>query len=121
MRPDDMPHATDFIEPMQRLIGELVAAGRAYVIEGQGVYFEVATLADYGALSHRRTEDLLEGAGARVEVDDEKRSPLDFALWKAAKPGEPEWPWPGGPGRPGSHLEGCAMSLEVRGEGCHLP
>ena len=80
---------------------ELIDAGRAYVIEGQGVYFEVSTLADYGALSHRRTEDLLEGAGARVEVDEEKRSPLDFALWKAAKPGEPEWPSPWGAGPTG--------------------
>jgi len=117
LRPDDMPHATDFVDQMQRLIGELVDAGRAYVIEGQGVYFEVQTLADYGALSHRRTEDLLEGAGARVEVDEEKRSPLDFALWKAAKPGEPEWPSPWGGGRPGWHIECSAMSLEILGEG----
>jgi cysteinyl-tRNA synthetase len=117
LRPDDMPHATKFVAQMRRLISELVAAGRAYVIEGQGVYFEVATLPDYGALSHRRTEDLLEGAGARVEVDDEKRSPLDFALWKAAKPGEPEWPSPWGPGRPGWHIECSAMSLEILGEG----
>ncbi|MDQ1465984.1 MAG: cysteinyl-tRNA synthetase [Actinomycetota bacterium] len=116
-RPDDMPHATQFVAQMQRLIAELILAGRAYVIEGQGVYFEVATLPDYGALSHRRTEDLLEGAGARVEVDDEKRSPLDFALWKAAKPGEPEWPSPWGPGRPGWHIECSAMSLEILGEG----
>ena len=116
-RPDDMPHATDFVAQMQALIAELVAAGRAYVIEGQGVYFEVTTLPDYGALSHRRTEDLLEGAGARVEVDEEKRSPLDFALWKAAKPDEPEWPSPWGPGRPGWHIECSAMSLEILGEG----
>jgi cysteinyl-tRNA synthetase len=117
LRPDDMPHATNFIEQMQKLIAELVAVGRAYVIEGQGVYFEVATLPDYGALSHRRTEDLLEGAGARVEVDEEKRSPIDFALWKAAKPGEPEWPSPWGSGRPGWHIECSAMSLEILGEG----
>src|SRR5450432_225852 len=117
LRPDDMPHATDFVAQMRDLIAELVAAGRAYVIEGQGVYFEVATFPDYGALSHRRTEDLLEGAGARVEVDEEKRSPLDFALWKAAKPGEPEWPSPWGAGRPGWHIECSAMSLEILGEG----
>jgi cysteinyl-tRNA synthetase len=120
LRPDDMPHATDFIAPMQQLISELVLAGRAYVIEGQGVYFEVATLPDYGVLSHRRTDDLLEGAGARVEIDEEKRSPLDFALWKAAKPGEPEWPSPWGPGRPGWHIECSAMSLEILGEGFDL-
>ena len=116
-RPDDMPHATAFVAQMQALIAELVAAGRAYVIEGEGVYFEVATLADYGALSHRRIEDLLDGAGARVGVDEEKRSPLDFALWKAAKPDEPEWPSPWGPGRPGWHIECSAMSLEILGEG----
>jgi cysteinyl-tRNA synthetase len=116
LRPDDMPHATEFVPQMQRLIAELVEARRAYVIEGQGVYFEVATLPDYGALSHRRTDDLLEGAGARVEVDEEKRSPLDFALWKAAKPGEPEWDSPWGAGRPGWHIECSAMSLEILGE-----
>ncbi|HEX4490871.1 MAG TPA: cysteine--tRNA ligase [Acidimicrobiia bacterium] len=116
IRPDDMPHATEFVAQMQRLIGELVDAGRAYVIEGQGVYFEVSTLPDYGALSHRRTEDLLEGAGARVDIDEEKRSPLDFALWKAAKPGEPEWQSPWGAGRPGWHIECSAMSLEILGE-----
>jgi cysteinyl-tRNA synthetase len=120
LRPDDMPRATDFVAQMQRLIGELVDAGRAYVIEGQGVYFEVATLPGYGALSHRRTDDLLEGAGARVEVDEEKRSPLDFALWKAAKPGEPEWESPWGAGRPGWHIECSAMSLEILGEAFDL-
>jgi cysteinyl-tRNA synthetase len=116
-RPDEMPHATGFVAQMQKLIAELVSTGRAYVIEGQGVYFEVATLPDYGALSHRRTEDLLEGAGSRVEIDEHKRSPLDFALWKAAKPGEPEWPSPWGAGRPGWHIECSAMSLEILGEG----
>ena len=120
LRPNDMPHATDFVDQMQKLIAELLSAGRAYLIEGQGVYFEVATLPDYGALSHRRVEDLLEGAGARVEVDEEKRSPLDFALWKAAKPGEPEWSSPWGPGRPGWHIECSAMSLEILGEGFDL-
>ena len=78
---------------------ELVDAGHAYVIEGEGVYFEVDTLPGYGELSHRKLDDLLEGAGARVEVDEQKRSPVDFALWKAAKPGEPDWesPWGRGP------------------------
>ncbi len=116
-RPDEMPRATEFVEQMQKLIAEIVDAGRAYVIEGQGVYFEVSTLADYGALLHRSTTELLEGAGARVEVDEKKRSPLDFALWKAAKPGEPEWASPWGPGRPGWHIECSAMSLEILGEG----
>ena len=117
MRPDDMPHATQFVEAMQRLIASLIEAGRAYVIEGQGVYFQVATFPAYGSLSHRRLEDLLEAAGARVEVDEEKRSPIDFALWKAAKQGEPAWDSPWGPGRPGWHIECSAMSLEILGEG----
>ena len=117
LRPDEVPHATEYIPQMLRLIGELVDAGRAYVIEGSGVYFQVDTLPSYGALSHRTLEQLLESAGARVAVDDEKRSPIDFALWKAAKPGEPEWESPWGRGRPGWHIECSAMSLEILGEG----
>ncbi|MDZ4828440.1 MAG: cysteine--tRNA ligase [Actinomycetota bacterium] len=117
--PDAVPRATEFIDQMLRLIGELVAAGRAYVIEGQGVYFEVAKFADYGSLSHRTPADLLESAGRsdRVAVDERKRSPVDFALWKAAKPGEPQWDSPWGGGRPGWHIECSAMSLEILGEG----
>jgi len=104
-RPDDVPRATEFIEPMVELIRELVESGHAYVIEGEGVYFSVASYAQYGDLSGRRLEDLLENAGARVEVDELKRSPVDFALWKAAKPGEPDWDSPWGRGRPGWHIE----------------
>jgi cysteinyl-tRNA synthetase len=115
--PDEVPHATEFIAQMQKLIAELIDAGRAYVIEGQGVYFQVETLPSYGELSHRTVPDLLESAGARVEVDEQKRSPIDFALWKAAKPGEPTWDSPWGPGRPGWHIECSAMSLEILGEG----
>jgi cysteinyl-tRNA synthetase len=117
MRPDEVPRATEFISEMQRLIAELVAAGHAYVIEGQGVYFQVDTLDSYGELSHRTVPELLESAGARVDVDERKRSPIDFALWKAAKPGEPQWDSPWGPGRPGWHIECSAMSLEILGEG----
>ena len=116
MRPDEMPRATEFIPQMQALIAELVASGRAYVVEGQGVYFQVDTFPEYGKLSHRTLADLLESAGARVEVDERKRSPVDFALWKAAKPGEPQWESPWGPGRPGWHIECSAMSLEILGE-----
>jgi cysteinyl-tRNA synthetase len=116
-RPDDMPHATEFISEMQALIAELIARGRAYVIEGQGVYFQVDSFPEYGKLSRRNLDELLESAGARVEVDERKRSPVDFALWKAAKPGEPEWDSPWGPGRPGWHIECSAMSLEILGEG----
>ena len=115
-----MPHATGFIDGMQRLIAQLVAAGKAYVVEGQGVYFEVAKQADYGKLSHRNLDDLVESAGARVDVDERKRSPVDFALWKAAKPGEPTWDSPWGPGRPGWHIECSAMSLEILGDGFDL-
>jgi cysteinyl-tRNA synthetase len=115
--PDHVPHATEFIEQMVSLIAELVAAGRAYVIEGQGVYYSVESYPGYGELSHRAVDELLEGAGARVEVDERKRSPVDFALWKAAKPGEPSWDSPWGRGRPGWHIECSAMSLEILGEG----
>jgi cysteinyl-tRNA synthetase len=117
LRPDETPHATEFIAQMQKLISELIAAGHAYVIEGQGVYFQVDTFPGYGRLSHRTLPELIESAGARVEVDEQKRSPVDFALWKAAKPGEPSWDSPWGPGRPGWHIECSAMSLEILGEG----
>jgi cysteinyl-tRNA synthetase len=117
LRPDEVPHATAFIDEMQKLIAELVAAGHAYVIEGQGVYFQVDTLPTYGELSHRTLSELLESAGARIEVDEQKRSPVDFALWKAAKAGEPQWDSPWGAGRPGWHIECSAMSLEILGEG----
>ncbi len=118
--PDDVPRATEFVAEMIRLIEELVAGGHAYVIEGEGVYFQVESYAGYGELSHRRLEDLIEGAGARVDVDEQKRSPVDFALWKAAKPGEPDWESPWGRGRPGWHIECSAMSLEILGEGFDL-
>ena len=87
------------------------------MIEGEGVYFQVDSLPEYGGLSHRTLDELLESAGARVEVDERKRSPVDFALWKAAKPGEPSWDSPWGPGRPGWHIECSAMSLEILGDG----
>jgi cysteinyl-tRNA synthetase len=116
LRPDHLPRATEYIEPMLELIGDLVQEGRAYVVEGQGVYFEVGAYDRYGELSHRKLADLIEGAGSRVEVDERKRSPVDFALWKAAKEGEPAWESPWGPGRPGWHIECSAMSLQLLGE-----
>src|SRR6476620_7601965 len=119
-RPDEVPRATEFIEPMVDLIRELVDGGHAYVIEGEGVYFSVGSYARYGELSGRRLDDLLENAGARVEVDEQKRSPVDFALWKAAKPGEPDWESPWGRGRPGWHIECSAMSLSILGDGFDL-
>ncbi len=119
-RPDEVPRATEFVAPMIDLIRELIDRGRAYVIEGEGVYFSVESYPDYGDLSGRRLSDLLEGAGARVEVDERKRSPVDFAVWKAAKPGEPDWESPWGRGRPGWHIECSAMSLEILGDGFDL-
>ncbi len=119
-RPDEVPRATEFVAPMIDLIAELIERGRAYVIEGEGVYFSVESYPEYGDLSGRRLSDLLEGAGARVEVDERKRSPVDFAVWKAAKPGEPDWESPWGRGRPGWHIECSAMSLELLGEGFDL-
>jgi len=118
--PDEIPRATEFIDQMIELIAELVDRGHAYVIEGEGVYFQVSSYPDYGAISHRRLEDLLENAGARVDVDEQKRSPVDFALWKAAKPGEPDWASPWGRGRPGWHIECSAMALEILGDGFDL-
>jgi cysteinyl-tRNA synthetase len=102
---------------MIEVIRELIERDMAYVVEGNGVYFRVTALPDYGALVHRDADELREGAGARVEVDERKDDPLDFALWKAAKPGEPTWDSPWGPGRPGWHIECVAMSLGILGEG----
>jgi cysteinyl-tRNA synthetase len=120
LRPDQTPHATDYIAGMLELIGELVTAGHAYVVEGNGVYFDVAAFPGYGALPHLSLTQLLESAGARVALDEAKRNPVDFALWKAAKPGEPAWDSPWGPGRPGWHIECSAMSLDLLGEGFDL-
>jgi cysteinyl-tRNA synthetase len=119
-RPDVMPHATEYIDPMLDLVRELVDRGHAYVVDDQGVYFDVTRFDGYGALPHRDLQQLLDSAGARVEIDEAKRNPVDFALWKAAKPGEPVWDSPWGPGRPGWHLECSAMSLRELGEGFDL-
>ena len=119
-RPDEMPRATEWIDEMQDMIAKLVASGHAYVIEGEGVYFQVDSLPEYGGLSHRTVDELIESAGARVDVDARKRSPVDFALWKASKPGEPSWDSPWGRGRPGWHIECTAMSLKILGDGFDL-
>ena len=115
-RPDHQPHATEYVEEMLDFIGDLVDRGAAYAIEGKGVYFSVAAHDRYGDLIARTPEELREGAGARVEVDADKADPLDFALWKAAKPGEPVWDSPWGPGRPGWHIECVAMATDLLGE-----
>ncbi len=112
-RPDRDPHATDYVGHMVDLVVELVDRGMAYETS-DGVYFDVEKVADYGLLARQPLESLQ--AGARVEVGEEKRSALDFALWKKAKPGEPEWPSPWGPGRPGWHTECVVMALDILGE-----
>ncbi len=112
-RADVEPKATDHIAEMIDVIKGLVDKGHAYVIDGD-VYFRVASFKDYGKLSKRNLDDLK--AGARVEVDERKQDPLDFALWKASKPGEPAWDSPWGPGRPGWHIECSAMCLKHLGQ-----
>ena len=119
-RPAHVPHATEYIDPMIERIAELIAQDHAYIVDGHGVYFDVASYPDYGALPHRSLEQLLDSAGARVDIDDAKRSPVDFALWKSAKPGEPAWDAPWGAGRPGWHIECSTMSLDLLGEGFDL-
>ena len=111
--PTHEPRATQHIREMIAVIQTLIGRGVAYCLDGD-VYFEVRRFADYGKLSHRGLEELR--AGARVEVDHRKRDPLDFALWKTSKPGEPSWDSPWGPGRPGWHIECSAMSMEYLGE-----
>ena len=113
MAPDVYSKATDHIPPMVALIERLVAKGLAYPVEGD-VYFEVARFPAYGRLSGKNIDELV--SGARVEVDERKRDPRDFALWKGAKPGEPAWPSPWGPGRPGWHIECSAMAIQYLGE-----
>jgi cysteinyl-tRNA synthetase len=111
--PDDIPHATDYVDDMIDLIGSLLASDVAYQTS-DGVYFDVSRVTDYGLLAGQPLESLR--AGARVEENEEKRSPLDFALWKNAKPGEPRWSAPFGDGRPGWHTECVVMSLDLLGE-----
>ena len=114
VRPADVePKATEHIPQMIALIARLIAGGFAYVVDGD-VYFEVRSFPAYGKLSGKNLDELL--AGARVEVDERKRDPRDFALWKSAKPGEPSWGSPWGPGRPGWHIECSAMSMQYLGE-----
>ena len=115
---DYEPYATHYIEPIERMIRELIAGGHAYVSQ-DGIYYRVATFANYGRLANRNIEEL--EAGARIEIDEHKEDPLDFALWKFAKPGEPRWAFePYGDGRPGWHIECSAMAralLDLDGSG----
>ncbi len=112
--PDVEPRATEHIPEMITMIEQLIERGHAYEAGGD-VYFAVRTLDDYGKLSGRNIDDLL--SGARVEPGEHKRDPLDFAVWKAAKPGEPHWDSPWGSGRPGWHIECSAMAHKYLGPG----
>ncbi len=111
--PNQEPRATEHMPEIINMISGLIDNGVAYMVEGD-VYYSIEGFADYGCLSHRKLDDML--AGARVEVDERKRHPMDFALWKASKPGEPAWESPWGKGRPGWHIECSAMSVKHLGE-----
>jgi len=112
LRPDLEPRATEHIDQMIADIQALIEAGYAYPVDGD-VYYEVGRFSPYGRLSGRNLDDMK--AGARIEIDERKRNPLDFALWKKSKPGEPWWPSPWGQGRPGWHTECSVMSHRYLG------
>ena len=110
---DVYPRATQEVPKIIEIVKGLVEKGYAYASQGS-VYFRVKKLDDYGKLAHRTLDSMM--AGARIEPGEEKEHPMDFVLWKAAKPGEPSWESPWGPGRPGWHIECSAMSLKYLGE-----
>ena len=113
LKPTHEPRATDHIAEIVNLVRELEGKGLAYEVDGD-VYYRLQRFKGYGKLSGKNIDDLL--SGARVEVDDRKESPLDFALWKRSKAGEPSWPSPWGEGRPGWHIECSAMSQKFLGD-----
>ncbi len=108
IRPDTEPKATEYVPQIIAMVEQLIVRGHAYPASNGDVYYDVSSFKPYGRLSKRNLEDLQ--AGARVEIDEIKTDPLDFVLWKAAKPGEPSWESPWGKGRPGWHIECSAMS-----------
>ena len=107
------PRATDEIDEIIKMVKKLINMGSAYEVNGD-VFFRVESAEDYGKLSGRKLEEM--NAGSRIRVDDRKENPMDFAVWKAAKPEEPSWDSPWGPGRPGWHIECSAMNLDHLGE-----
>lgn len=109
---DVYPRVSDHMKDIIQMISKLIEKGHAYILDND-VYYDISTFKAYGALSGRKIEDML--AGARVEVNEGKKNPGDFALWKGAKPGEPSWESPWGPGRPGWHIECSAMSIYYLG------
>ena len=114
MKPDHEPRATQYVGEIIAMTERLIAKGHAYVAADGDVMYSVASFPGYGRLSGKKLEDLR--AGSRVDVNEGKRDPLDFVLWKHAKPGEPAWASPWGPGRPGWHIECSAMSTALLGE-----
>ena len=111
---DIITKASEYIPQIIKFVEGLIEKGHAYVTKNGDVYFSVKTDKDYGKLSHRKIEELLNGV--RIELDEEKEEPVDFALWKSAKPGEIFWESPWGKGRPGWHIECSAMALDTLGE-----
>jgi len=114
LRPTIEPKATEHIKDIIDFIQLLVDKGKAYHVEGSDVFFSISSFDEYGKLSGRNPDDMI--AGSRIAVDDKKRDPKDFTLWKPAKPGEPFWPSPWGDGRPGWHIECSAMSYRYLGK-----
>ncbi len=112
-RADKYPRVSEHIPDIINMVKTLIEKGHAYVL-GNDVYYDISTFKDYCKLSGRNVDDML--AGARVEVNEGKRNPGDFAVWKGAKPGEPAWDSPWGPGRPGWHIECSAMSIHYLGD-----
>jgi len=113
LRPQQEPRATEFMEPILNMIGQLEKNGLAYQADNGDVFYPIDDFANYGALSGKKADQLR--AGERVAVDQHKRNPHDFVLWKSAKPGEPSWASPWGNGRPGWHIECAAMSTQCLG------
>jgi cysteinyl-tRNA synthetase len=111
--PDIQPRVTDHIDEIVEMVGRLVEQGYAYRSEDGSVYFRIRKARTFGTLKHQEIEELR--VGARIEPDERKEDPMDFVLWKAAKPGEPQWDSPWGPGRPGWHIECSAMSVKYLG------
>ncbi len=114
LRPTIEPKATEHIEDIINFIQMLIEKGKAYYVQGSDVFFSIESYEGYGKLSGRNPDDMI--AGARVAVDENKRNPMDFTLWKPAKSGEPAWESPWGPGRPGWHIECSAMSNRYLGQ-----
>ncbi|HEY3488355.1 MAG TPA: cysteine--tRNA ligase [Gammaproteobacteria bacterium] len=113
LRPDLEPKATENIDTIVQMVKTLIKKGHAYQANNKDVYYSVESFREYGKLSGKQRDNLL--AGARVEIDEDKRDPLDFVLWKAAKSDEPSWDSPWGKGRPGWHIECSAMSTRLLG------